>query len=205
MWERVETLLEEKGMTVADLSRLTGIGKSTFSGWKNGKYVPKSDKRRLVADALGVSILYIDGISDERTVQKDNGNGSATSTVKPLYDISCGEGSYNDMYATDFINVNEDEDGYAWCQVHGNSMYPVLLDGDYVKVRLQTETSPTDLTAIKVNGDEVTCKYVEVTENGVWLRAENTEVYKDRFYSVQEVLSLPVSIVGKVVELKRRF
>lgn len=84
-------------------------------------------------------------------------------------------------------------------------MSPLLQDGDYVKIHLQTQTSPHDLTAIKIDGESVTIKHVQVAENGVWLRAENKEVFEDKFYSVQEVLSLPVTIIGKVVLSQRNF
>ena len=84
-------------------------------------------------------------------------------------------------------------------------MYPVIQDGDMVKVHHQTETSPHDISIVKINGDEATCKYVEIVKDGIWLRAENKSVFEDRFYSIQEVLTLPISIIGKVTELKRRF
>jgi len=200
MWERVEQLLCEKDLSVADLSRLTGIGKSTFSGCKNGKYQPKSDKRQKVADALGVSLLYLDGYTDERS--------STTSTVEPVYDVAGGKGRLNDDYATDFQNLNENEqasDGFSWCRVCGDSMYPVLQDGDYIKVEHMTQTNPSDLTVIKINGDEATVKYVEVMADGIMLRAKNKDVFEDTHYSVADVLTMPITIVGKVVEMKRKF
>lgn len=198
-YEIVEKLMKEKGVRASDVAKATGIPSSVFTDWKKGRYVPKADKLYALAQYFKVPMeVFFNDDSYYEVLEKFLHN-------KLLYEISAGNGRLNDGTPTETIDVPGDDDDCAWCKVCGDSMYPVLLDGDCVKIRLQTETSPTDLTAIKINGDEVTCKYVEVTENGVWLRAENTEVYKDRFYSVQEVLSLPVSIVGKVVELKRRF
>ena len=84
-------------------------------------------------------------------------------------------------------------------------MYPVLHDGDCIKVHVQTETEKSDLTVIKVDGETATVKYVEVTDNGVWLRAENKDVFEDKFYTAREIMALPVTIVGRVTELKRSF
>lgn len=125
---------------------------------------------------------------------------------KPIYDVAAGQGRINDGYADEFVEEEEEvEDGYSWCRICGDSMYPILRDGDKVKVRHQTQTEPTDLTVVKINGDEATCKYVQITDNGVWLRAENKEVFADRFYTVSEVLSLPITIIGKVVQMQRSF
>ena len=42
----------------ADISRETGIAKSTFSDWKNGRSVPKNDKLQKISDYFGVRIDY---------------------------------------------------------------------------------------------------------------------------------------------------
>lgn len=203
MWERVEQLLLEQGLTIADLSRMTGIGKSTFSGWRKGKYTPKSDKRQKVAEALGVSILYLDGQTDEKIPNYNSIKEAYLANRQPLYDVACGNGRINGDYTDEY--VDESEEGCSWCRVYGDSMSPILLDGDYVKIQHMTQAEPSDITAVKIDGETVTIKRVEVASNGIWLRAENKEVFEDRFYSVSDVLTLPITIIGKVVEMKRKF
>lgn len=66
MYEIFEQLLKERGMSLAEFSRQTGISKSTLSDWKNGKFKLKDDKRRKIADFFGVSLDYLDGLTDER-------------------------------------------------------------------------------------------------------------------------------------------
>lgn len=198
MYERVEQLLLEKGVNIADVSRSTGIGKSTFSGWKNGKYQPKSDKRQKVADYFGVSLAYLDGQTDDR------GSSESSEPVVPVYDVAAGPGCVNGDYADKYVNAEEEEmNEYTWCEVHGDSMMPTLMSGDVVKVHIQTETDPHDLTVIKVDGESATIKHVEIVSDGIWLRADNKEVFPDKFYTVQEVLTLPITIIGKAVEFKR--
>lgn len=181
-----ERLLKEKGVSVAEVSVATGIGKSTFTAWKRGDYTPKSDKRQKVADYFGVTLDYLDG---------------RTKTPRPIYEVGAGAGRCNGFYSDNYTTDNDD--GFTFCTVYGDSMYPILMDGDVLKVQIQTATSPRDLTIVKVDGETATCKYVEVTDKGVWLRAENKEVFADRFYTVQEVLTLPITIIGKVVEMRR--
>lgn len=67
-YELFEQLCREKGVTVYRISKLTGIPTSAFSNWKAGRYQPKIEKRRLIADALGVSVDVLDGNAD--TVHK---------------------------------------------------------------------------------------------------------------------------------------
>lgn len=53
--KHLSNLLEERGLSQADLAELTGIRASTISDWINGKYLPKQDKRLLIAKALDIS------------------------------------------------------------------------------------------------------------------------------------------------------
>ena len=54
-----EELLKSKGMTAADVTRITGISSTVFSEWKKGKSVPKTDKLILIAKALGTTVEYL--------------------------------------------------------------------------------------------------------------------------------------------------
>lgn len=64
MYEIFEKLLKERGLRVADVTRATGISSSTFTDWKKGRYVPKTDKLQKVADYFGVSLDYLIKTSD---------------------------------------------------------------------------------------------------------------------------------------------
>lgn len=56
---RFEELLEIKGISAYKVAKETGITTTTITNWKNGKYVPKSDKLSKIAEFLGVSENYI--------------------------------------------------------------------------------------------------------------------------------------------------
>ena len=59
MWEIFEKLLQERGITSYKVSKETGIGRSTFTDWKNGRSVPGTDKLMKISEYLGVSIEYL--------------------------------------------------------------------------------------------------------------------------------------------------
>lgn len=59
MYNRYCEIRDSKGFKDADVSRITGITKSTFSDWKNGRYKPKDEKLLKIAECLGVSYEYL--------------------------------------------------------------------------------------------------------------------------------------------------
>lgn len=66
LYERYCKIRDQRGLKDADVARLSGVTKSTFSDWKKGLYQPKREKLIKIADVLGVSIEYLmdDGKTD---------------------------------------------------------------------------------------------------------------------------------------------
>lgn len=56
MYAKYVKLRDSKGMTDAEVSRLSGVPKSTFTDWKSGRSNPKIEKLIKITNALGVSI-----------------------------------------------------------------------------------------------------------------------------------------------------
>ncbi|WP_256999242.1 LexA family transcriptional regulator [Megasphaera elsdenii] len=48
-------------------------------------------------------------------------------------------------------------------------------------------------------------KRVKKQEEGITLIATNTSVYEPHFYDNHDIESLPIQIIGKVVEMRRKF
>lgn len=59
MYEIYQKLKERKNVTDYQVSKETGIPRSTFSDWKNGKYLPKKEKLQKLADYFNVSLEYL--------------------------------------------------------------------------------------------------------------------------------------------------
>ena len=57
--ERLNSILQKRNLSQADLSKMTGIRSSSISDWLNGKYEPKQDKIAIIADALNVSPVWL--------------------------------------------------------------------------------------------------------------------------------------------------
>ena len=59
MYEIYCKLRDKRGVRDADVSKATGISKSTFSDWKSGRSNPKNEKLKKIADYFGVTIKYL--------------------------------------------------------------------------------------------------------------------------------------------------
>lgn len=58
MYEKYVKLRNEKGVTDYRVAMDTGIPKSTFTDWKNGRSKPKTEKLKSIADYFNVPIEY---------------------------------------------------------------------------------------------------------------------------------------------------
>lgn len=68
MYERFAQLLQENGVTPYRVAKDTGITQATLSDWKNGRSTPKQDKMQKIADYFNVSIEWLTGSSQYRTI-----------------------------------------------------------------------------------------------------------------------------------------
>ena len=59
MYEIYCKIRDAAGCKDADVSKATGISKSTFSDWKSGRSKPKQKKLQKIADYFGVSVDYL--------------------------------------------------------------------------------------------------------------------------------------------------
>ncbi len=88
--------------------------------------------------------------------------------------------------------------------VKGDSMEPRFAEGDVVIVRKQETVENGEIAVVLVNGDDATVKRFYRSDNGIKLVSTNPK-YDPFFFTPEEVNSLPVQIVGRVVELRAKF
>ena len=203
--DKVRTLCKSRGISVNKLEQELGFSQGSIG--KMGDSVPKADRLYKIAEYFDVPMDYFLNDEDQldyyyEKIQKRI-SAYLKGIEKPVYRASAGQGAYNDTYTSDSISMGEE--GYEYAEVIGDSMLPELRDGDVIKIEPTSQTSSKDYTLIKIDGEDCTVKFVEVVDNGIWVRALNKEVFADRFYSIQDVLTLPITIIGKVVAFRRTF
>lgn len=203
--DKVRTLCKSRGISVNRLEQELGFSQGSIG--KMGDSVPKADRLYKIAEYFEVPMEYFLDEDEQLDYYYEKIQKRISTYLKgiekPVYRASAGQGAYNDTYTADSISMGEE--GYEYATVVGDSMLPELRDGDVIKIEPTSQTSPKDFTLIKIDGSDCTVKFVEVVENGIWVRALNKEVFEDRFYSIQDVLTLPITIIGKVVAFRRTF
>ena len=89
-------------------------------------------------------------------------------------------------------------------KIQGDSMEPRIKEGDVVIVRKQSTVENGEVAVVLVNGNDATVKKFFKTEVGIKLISTNPQ-YDPFFFTPKEVDSLPVEVVGRVVELRAKF
>lgn len=201
MYDRFQTLLDENGIKAIDVCRELEIPASTISTWKTGKYNLKNSTLQKIADYFNVSIAWLMGLSESR-----DGN-SATAKIPILGVVTAGI----PITATENIIGYEEipaqlarSGDFFGLKIRGESMSPVILNGDIVIVRKQSTANTGDIVIALVNGEDATCKKLIKRQDGIVLKSLNEE-YGNFTYSNKQIEQIPVSIIGKVEQLRRNF
>lgn len=203
--ERIKLALSLKNLTQADLCRMTEISKSTMSQYLSGKYEPSQLKTEIIARALNVNEAWLMGYD----VPMDRTSHLRKKGVKipVLGEVIAGVPIEAIEDILDYEEISEDmaaKGEHFALKVKGDSMEPVFYAEDIVIVRQQPTADSGDIVIALVNGDESTIKKLKLTDGGLMLIPANS-AYEPMYYTRKQIDTLPVSIIGKVVELRRSF
>lgn len=93
---------------------------------------------------------------------------------------------------------------YFALRIQGDSMLPEIRQGDIVIVQKQPCVESGEIAIVLINGNDATCKKIQKQESGITLIGYNTAVYPPAFYTRKQIEDLPICILGKVVEVRRK-
>lgn len=188
--DNIRRLMELNDVNNITLAKELGINKSTVTKWFTSNSTPRGETVQKIATyfCVPVEILY----------KKEPSLDQYRPKIKALHEVAAGCGRIGNT-AEDY-KQNEGQ----LARVVGDSMYPTLHDGDVVRFIEDSDVSPSDFALVRIDGEAMTVKHVEWTGEGLWVRAENKDVFEDRFYTVKEIATIPVQVVGKAVEIVSR-
>lgn len=202
----LKRLREEKEMTQAELGKALEISPSAIGMYEQGRRTPDIPTLKKIASYFNVSLDYLLGNAPAKAVQqKPTGRGVripvlgrvvAGIPIEAVEEILDYEEITPELAATgEFFAL----------QVKGSSMEPTLRDGDVVIVKKQPTVDSGDIAIVLVNGNDATVKEIKESPAGITLIGHNVAVYTPHFYSNHDIESLPIQIIGKVVEMRRKF
>lgn len=204
--DRLRDLRLSRGLTLQQVADYVGLQKAAIYKYEHGLTVnPKRSLIEKLATLFQVSPSYLLGINDE-----EEKSDSATKGVRipVLGNVAAGIPITAVTDVEDWEEIPEklaSSGTYFALRIKGQSMEPRICNGDVVIVRQQSDVDTGDVAIVLVNGDEATVKEVKKLDTGIMLIGWNTAVYSPRFYSAKDIKSLPVRIIGKVVELRGKF
>ena len=200
--QNIRRLVFEKGKTQADVAQDLGLSKATLSTWMNGTRTPRMPKIDMLCNYFGVTSREIMEDHNSRPEGQDRPQGRKIPVVA---DVAAGTPIATWEHIIDWEEIEEQAAGdYYALRIRGDSMAPVISSGDVVIVRQQPDADTGDIVIAKVNGDESCCKRLIKSKDGITLQSLNPQ-YLPMFFNAEEIEISPVRILGKVVELRRKF
>ena len=103
------------------------------------------------------------------------------------------------------MNDTYRNDGYSYfaLRMQGHSMEPTIMDGDTIIVRQQSTVDNGQIAVLSINGEDSTIKEVKKSDDGITLIGHNAAIYTPQFYSHQDIEALTLTIIGRVIEIRR--
>ena len=219
--ERINQLMKEKRLRQIDVLNLAKplqekynikFSKSHLSQYVNGKSNPDNEKIFLLSKIFGVTEAWLLGYNVPRYERLEETKINASLTPQSLKIPVLGTVAAGIPISAVEEILDYEEVPQSWknqgeffgLRIKGDSMKPDINHGDTVIVRKQSTANNGHVVITLVNGDDVTCKKFEKLDNGIMLISNNSE-YSPMYFSNEEVITKPVVIIGRVVELRRKF
>lgn len=198
---RIKQIRLARGISQNQLAKIAGISQAGLSAIESTTKSPSVDTLGRIAEALDIPLARLldsdySGTPTSSGVQIPVlGNVQAGLPISAVQDILDYEEITPELAATgEFFAL----------RIKGNSMGPRMMEGDVVIIRQQDDADTGDTVVVLVNGDEATVKRLKKRPEGIML-IPNNPAYEPLFYSNQDIMELPVHIIGKVVELRGKF
>ena len=198
--ERLRYYLNKYEMTQKELAKRLGVGTTSVYNWSNGIKTPRMDKVDAMCEIFNCqrSDLMQEPVQKFKTYKSVKIPVlGAVAAGEPIDAIENIEG-WEDI-PEDWTKHGE----YFALRIQGHSMSPDIRDGDVVIVRVQPVVENGEIAIVCVNGESATCKRLKRYETELCLIPINSD-YETLRFTPQEVESLPVTILGRVIEIRRK-
>ncbi|WP_270227472.1 LexA family protein [Coprococcus aceti] len=180
---------------------------TTIQKWESGVSEPPVKKLRELASIFNIDM---DDLAS-KDLKNENNNDSEQKrlgkTINVLGRVAAGIpiNAITEIIDTEEISEDMAKTGdFFALQIKGDSMEPRIYDGDVVIVRQQEDADSGDIVIAMVNGYDATCKRLVKYATSIALVSLNSK-YEPMMFTMDEVETKPVRIIGKVVELRGKF
>ena len=194
--------MEKSNKSRKDLCDDLGFVYTTFCDWYNGLKYPRIDKIEMLANYFNIQKS---DLIEEKSV--DSLHHIKGVKIPVLGYVRAGIPISAVEEILDYEEISEEmssQGDFFALQIKGDSMEPRMREGDVVIIKQQPTVENGDIAVVLVNGDDATVKKFYRSNSGIKLISINP-AYDPFFFSPDEVNTLPVKVIGKVVELRAKF
>lgn len=202
--KRIEKARELRELTMDDLANRIGVAKSTIQRYEKGKIntikIPVIDA---IARELNVNPSWIVGKSDKMEPSYE-AHHSTAHTIRVLGRVAAGIPIDSIEETIDQEEISDElyrTGTFFGLRIKGDSMSPRIQDGDTVIVRSQEDAESDQIVIALINEHDGVCKKLRKLENGLMLISLNPS-YEPMIFSKGEIDTMPVKIIGRVVEVR---
>ncbi len=193
----IKDLRLKRGITQRELAELCGVHQTAVSQWEKGRTLPDKSTLIKLSDIFGVSI--------DTLMKKNSPSNKNSVPVLGYVRAGCPAEAIESIIDYEDISPEMAAKGeYFGLKVVGDSMSPRICQDDVVIVRKQNHIESGEIGVVLINNLDATIKKIIKNGTGITLIPFNPE-YEPLFFSADEIVTLPVTILGKVVELRGKF
>lgn len=199
--ENLNFYLKQKNMKQSTLASALGVPRATVGNWVKGRKYPRIETIEQIAEIFGITKSML--IEERLDIAKRTGK----HLIPVLGRVQAGIPVEAIEDIIDYEEIPESmarQGEYFGLQIKGDSMTPRFCEGDVVIVKKQPDVDSGGIGIILVNDNDATIKKVVKFDGGISLVPINP-LFEVRTYSYQQIETLPVQIIGKVVELRAKF
>lgn len=201
MGQRIEFYRTRLGLNQKELAERLRFAKSTMSQYESDARNPSDKIKLALCDLFNITLDELMG----RKVKPKSEN----SVAVPVLD------RFSSGVPVDAIRKVEDWEEipkvltgtgeYFAVKMVNDSMSPTILRDSVVIVRKQDTVGDNEIAVVQVGDDKaMKIRRVNLQGNGIILFSDNRIACAPRYFTEYEVNALPVRIIGKVVEVRKR-
>lgn len=199
--ETLKMLRKKSGESQVELAEILGSSQTMISMFESGKQLPTYKTLVKIATHYRVSTDYLMGEAGGSDEPRPTVPGSRWIPVLGNVPAGTPIEAVQDVLDYEEINPEMAASGeYFALRVKGDSMAPRIMNGDVLIVRRCEDCESGQVAVVMVNSDEATVKRVRKDQYGGLMLLPDNAAYEPGYFSADEVRTLPVTIIGVVVE-----
>lgn len=209
--EKIRTFRQSKNINQEELAEYLGVSTQAVSRYELGDRKTDNDVLFKLADYFNVSINdFFPPISFDNAKLVDIDDDSIEIPVLGRIPAGMPFEAIEDQYTLrrEKIPLEWLKGGkeYFALELDGDSMEPEYHDKDIVIFLKSNDCESGQDCCVRINGFDATFKRIKKQENGIMivpLNEENSTGFHSKFYTSEDIQSMPIEIIGVVKQIRR--